>query len=600
MRRLMRAAVLMAIDGGAWFGATIAAVLLRYELQLTATAALRDMVLLGGLGACLFVLSGSAFGLYWGRHRLGSYQELVAMGLAVWPPTLMLFAWLSLTEPRPLARSIPLIAMPLALGAMLAARTILRAWRDRRISPREGQVPTIVFGAGEAAEQLVRSMNRSVGSRYRAVAILDDDPMKSRRRIDGVRVVGTRRDLETVAERFGAERLVIAIPSADMTLIRTLDHAAREAGLDTYVLPPVSELIGGSATAGQLHEVTEEDLLGRHPIQTDLSAIGEVLSGKVVLVTGAGGSIGSELCRQIAQFHPRRLVMLDRDESALHAIQLSITGRALLEGDDLELADIRDTERMEQVFDEVRPDVVFHAAALKHLSLLEMYPQEAWKTNVLGTLNVLRAAQRSGVGIFINISTDKAANPTCVLGYSKRITERLTSEIGNQSLGTYASVRFGNVLGSRGSMLGTFRAQIESGGPVTVTHPDVSRFFMTIPEAVQLVLQSASIANDGEVLILDMGDEVRIDDVARRLIERSGRKVEIIYTGLRSGEKLREELLGAGEEDLRPNHPLITQAAVPPCKPEIVIQSQITDPASMRALALQGSPQVARPIDRTP
>ena len=342
-----------------------------------------------------------------------------------------------------------------------------------------------------------------------------------------------------------------------------MDQQARSAGLHTFVLPPVSELIGGNATAGQIREVTEEDILGRRPIQTDLSAIGGVLGGKVVLVTGAGGSIGSELCRQIAHFHPRRLVMLDRDESALHAVQLSISGKALLEGDDLELADIRDVERMQEVFDTVKPDVVFHAAALKHLSLLEMYPQEAWKTNVVGTLNVLRAAQRSGVGIFINISTDKAANPTCVLGYSKRITERLTSEIGRQSMGTYASVRFGNVLGSRGSMLGTFRAQIEAGGPVTVTHKDVSRFFMTIPEAVQLVLQSASIASDGEVLILDMGDEVRIDDVARRLIERSGKHVDIVYTGLRSGEKLREELLGDGEADLRPNHPLITQAAVP-------------------------------------
>ena len=364
-------------------------------------------------------------------------------------------------------------------------------------------------------------------------------------------------------QEYDADRLVIAVPSAGAQLIRQLDQTARSAGLHTFVLPPVSELIGGNATAGQIREVTEEDILGRRPIQTDLSAIGEVLGGKVVLVTGAGGSIGSELCRQIAQFRPSRLVMLDRDESALHAVQLSISGKALLEGDDLELADIRDSERIQEVFESVKPDVVFHAAALKHLSLLEMYPHEAWKTNVVGTLNVLRAAQRSGVGIFINISTDKAANPICVLGYSKRITERLTSEIGRQSMGTFASVRFGNVLGSRGSMLGTFRTQIEAGGPVTVTHKDVSRFFMTIPEAVQLVLQSASIASDGEVLILDMGDEVRIDDVARRLIERSGKHVDIVYTGLRSGEKLREELLGDGEEDLRPNHPLITQAGVP-------------------------------------
>lgn len=587
MRSGKRTALLVAIDSISWVVAIVVAVLLRYDLHLSGLPAARSVLTLAVIASALFALSGFAFSLYSGRHRLGSYQDLVALGLAVWPPTLILFAWLSISAPRPMARSIPLIAMPLALGAMLAARAVLRAWRDRRLPPASTQSPTLVFGAGDAAEQVVRSMNRTPGSRYRAVAILDDDPGKARRRVDGVPVVGTRRDVAAAAERYGAQRLVIAVPSAGADLIRLLDQTARSTGLHTYVLPPVSELIGGHATAGQLHEVTEEDILGRHPIETDLSAIGEVLNGKVVLVTGAGGSIGSELCRQIAGFRPRRLVMLDRDESALHAVQLSISGKALLEGDDLELADIRDTARMDEVFDAVKPDVVFHAAALKHLSLLEMYPQEAWKTNVVGTLNVLRAAQRSGVGIFINVSTDKAANPTCVLGYSKRITERLTSEVGRQSMGTYASVRFGNVLGSRGSMLGTFRAQIEAGGPVTVTHKDVSRFFMTIPEAVQLVLQSASIASDGEVLILDMGDEVRIDDVAHRLIERSGRNVEIIYTGLRSGEKLREDLLGEGEEDLRPNHPLITQAGVPAIDLSLVPESASSKSTeAMRELAL--------------
>jgi FlaA1/EpsC-like NDP-sugar epimerase len=558
-----RAVILVALDAACWIGAIVAATVLRYDLTLRGLDAQTALMGVSLTAAALFVLSGFAASLYSGRHRLGSYQELVALGVAVWPPALILFVWLAMATPRPIALSVPLIALPIALGAMLAARAVLRAYRDRRRPPDPDQAPALVFGAGDAAEQLVRSMNRSAGSRYRAVAILDDDPAKARRRIDGVPVVGTRKDLARAAQRHGADRLVIAVPSAGAGLVRDLEQLARAAGLNSYILPPVSDLIGGDATEGQLHEVTEEDILGRRPIETDLSAIGGVLGNKVVLVTGAGGSIGSELCRQITRFRPQRLVMLDRDESALHAVQLSITGRALLEGDDLALADIRDAERIRALFDEVRPDVVFHAAALKHLSLLEMNPEEAWKTNVVGTLNVLRAARASGVGTYINISTDKAANPTCVLGYSKRITERLTSAIGEESLGTYASVRFGNVLGSRGSMLGTFRAQVEAGGPVTVTHPDVTRFFMTIPEAVQLVLQSASIANDGEVLILDMGDEVRIDDVARRLIERSGKHVDIVYTGLRTGEKLREELLGEGEVDRRPNHPLITQAGVP-------------------------------------
>lgn len=579
-----RAAVLMAVDALSWFTAVVAAVLLRYDLALREVG-LRAVVIVACVAAVLQILSGLAFSVYTGRDRLGSYQGLVSLGLSALPPAILPFLWLTISDPRPLAISVLLIALPLALVMMLAARAVLRAYRDRRRQPATDQEPAIIFGAGDAAEQLVRSMNRSAGSQYKAVAILDDDPHKSRRRIDGIPVVGNRASLTKVARDFAAGRLVIAVPSAGPELVRDLEQAALAAGLHTFILPPVSDLIGGNATAGQIREVTEEDILGRRPIQTDLSSIGDALGGKVVLVTGAGGSIGSELCRQIAAFQPRRLVMLDRDESALHAVQLGIAGKALLEGDDLELADIRDTDRVQEIFDQVRPDIVFHAAALKHLSLLEMYPQEAWKTNVVGTLNVLRSAERSGVGIFVNISTDKAANPTCVLGYSKRITERLTAEVGRQSMGTFASVRFGNVLGSRGSMLGTFRAQIEAGGPVTVTHKDVTRFFMTIPEAVQLVLQSASIANDGEVLILDMGDEVRIDDVARRLIERSDKHIDIVYTGLRKGEKLREELLGDGEVDQRPNHPLITQAHVPAISLEfIVTDGQETAP--MRNLAL--------------
>ncbi len=314
------------------------------------------------------------------------------------------------------------------------------------------------------------------------------------------------------------------MPSADGALISELDRAGRAAGLKVYTLPTVAQLVDGNVNSSQIREVDETDVLGRHPVTIDMDVVGHFVAGKVVLVTGAGGSIGSELCRQISKLRPRRLVMLDRDESALHAVQLSISGQALLEGDDLELADLRDAERIDEIFEQVRPDLIFHAAALKHLALLESCPQEAWKTNVVGTLNVLRAAERTGVEVLINISTDKAANPACVLGYSKRITERLTAAFGHRSSGTYASVRFGNVLGSRGSMLGTFVEQIEAGGPVTVTHPDIARFFMTIPEAVQLVLQASALANSGEVLILDMGHEVRIDDVARRLIraQRAG------------------------------------------------------------------------------
>jgi len=261
--------------------------------------------------------------------------------------------------------------------------------------------------------------------------------------------------------------------------------------------------------------------------------------------------------------------MLDRDESALHSVELSITGRALLEGDDLVLCDLRDEEAIAEVFSSVRPDVVFHAAALKHLPLLEKFPEEAYKTNVEGTVNVLRAAQRVGVAVFVNVSTDKAADPTSVLGYSKRTAEFLTSHIGIEAkIGNYLSVRFGNVLGSRGSVLVSFRDQIARGGPVTVTHPEVTRYFMTVQEAVQLVIQAGAIGKSGEALILDMGDPVKIEDVARRLINQSGRDIDIVHTGLRPGEKLHEVLFGDGEMDERPRHPLISHAAVPPINPE--------------------------------
>jgi FlaA1/EpsC-like NDP-sugar epimerase len=309
------------------------------------------------------------------------------------------------------------------------------------------------------------------------------------------------------------------------------------------------------------------DLLGRRPVQTDVAAVAGQFAGKRVLVTGAGGSIGSELCRQLHRFGPAELIMLDRDESALHAMELALHGRALLDSDATVLADIRDPHRVIEVFEQFRPQIVFHAAALKHLPLLERYPAEAVKSNIFGTLNVLRAAAACGVESFVNISTDKAADPVSVLGYSKRIAERLTAHMARSADGSYLSVRFGNVLGSRGSVLTALSAQVAAGGPVTVTHPEVTRYFMTVDEAVQLVLQAAVIGSSGEVLVLDMGEPVRIADIARRLAAGAAHPVDIIFTGLRPGEKLAEDLLGHSEVDYRPRHPLVRHARVIPLPP---------------------------------
>jgi len=336
------------------------------------------------------------------------------------------------------------------------------------------------------------------------------------------------------------------------------------------VLPSARELVGHDVKISDMREFNEADLLGRHQVDTDVAAVAEHIAGRRVLVTGAGGSIGSELCRQISRFGPAEMIMIDRDESALHALQLSLDGRALLDSTDLVLLDIRDRLRVAEVFAQRRPEVVFHAAALKHLPLLEAHPVEAFKTNVWGTLSVLDAAVGAGVKEFVNISTDKAANPRSILGFSKRVAEGLTAHMARRASGRYVSVRFGNVLGSRGSVLTAFRHQIECGGPITVTHPQVRRYFMTVEEAVQLVIQAGAIGRSGEVLVLEMGEPVNIADVARRLSSRATVHVPIEYTGLRRGEKLSEDLFGAEEAPRASAHPLIRAVDAPAVHPELV------------------------------
>jgi FlaA1/EpsC-like NDP-sugar epimerase len=367
----------------------------------------------------------------------------------------------------------------------------------------------------------------------------------------------------------------LAITGASAEMVREVGEIVEGAGLHFLVLPSVKEMVGRRVRLSDVREVDIQDILGRHEIDTNLCEIASYVTQRVVLVTGAGGSIGSELARQVHRFGPKELVLLDRDESALHAVQLSIYGHGLLDTPDIVLADIRDESALDAVFAERRPEVVLHAAALKHLPMLEQYPLEGWKTNVLGTLNVLRVAEKYGCSRFVNISTDKAATPTSVLGRSKRIAERLTAWFGDYGDGTYLSVRFGNVLGSRGSMLQTFRTQIARGGPITVTHPDVTRFFMTIPEACELTIQAAAIGEPGEVLVLDMGEPIRILDVATRLIAQSGQDIDIVFTGLRSGEKMHEVLVSHDEGGEYRHHPRIRHIPVPPMHPASLEDAEI-------------------------
>ena len=558
------------VDGVAWFFGLTFAALARFDFVIDEV----EFLAVAGFAVAAILLQfliGHFLHLYRGRYRYGSFDEVSGLSAAVISVGLILTAFDYFAfEVRPIPASTPLMGSLVALILMFAVRYVWRYLLERSLRPdAETATKALVFGAGDGGTQVVQSMIRDPYSIYLPVGILDDDPMLKNRRVSGVHVMGTRNDIETAASKTGATTLIIAIARADAALIRDVNAIASGAGLAVKVIPSVSEIVDGKISSADIRDINEADLLGRHQIETDLDSIAHTLRGKRVLVTGAGGSIGSELCRQIYRYDPAELIMLDRDESALHAVQLALHGRAMLDDDSTVLADIRDEARVKEVFDDRRPEVVFHAAALKHLPLLEKYPAEAVKSNVWGTLTVLRAAQSIGVATFVNISTDKAANPISVLGYSKRIAERLTAQIAAETDGgTYLSVRFGNVLGSRGSVLTAFASQIEAGGPVTVTDPDVTRYFMTVQEAVQLVIQAAAIGRDGEALVLDMGEPVRIADVAQQLVSQSPDPIEIVYTGLRPGEKLDEDLFGDGEVDERPIHPLISHVAVPPLEAE--------------------------------
>lgn len=565
------------------FGAALTAAWLRFDLE-TAKALEPHILVFAVLAAGTQLVVGLALHLIWVDHRRGSFEETaqVARGALLVGVTLVLLR--VLTDWIPVPRTLPLVVPVLALLGMFTLRFTVRSYRWGRLTVGEADVPVIVYGAGEGGRQLLRALTRdsSQDGRYVPLAVIDDDTRKRRMPVEGLRVTGDASHLPRLVESTGATTLVVAMPSISADRLREIRDLARQLGLQLLVLPPVGRLLG-PASGSDLRELNLEDLLGRQQITMDAATISDSITGKRVLVTGAGGSIGSELARQIARFGPAKLVLLDRDESALHGTQMSLTGRALLDDGTLALCDIRDPEALSRIFESERPEVVFHAAALKHLTLLEQFPLEAWQTNVVGTANVLAAAEAAGVSAFVNISTDKAASPTCVLGYSKRIAERLTAEYARRASGSWVSVRFGNVLGSRGSVLTAFTAQIDQGGPVTVTHPEVERFFMLIPEASQLVLQAAAIGSNGDVMVLDMGAPVKILDVARTLIDLSGRSdVDIVFTGLRSGEKMSEELFAHGEHIQSAGHPLVNKVEVPPMASEEISHRDVVQPETAR------------------
>lgn len=575
-------------DAIAWAIGILAALVLRYDFNLSAphwgwATALIAITIVAQL------IAGWGFYLYRGRYEIGGFDEVKALVFDVLAVMLVSgIAAYFLAYGEGIPRSTMIIAAPIAFSLMAAARYLIRLSAERGMKPGQNAERALLYGAGYLGNQTAKRLLTDQLSAALPVGFLDDDPRKKNLEVRGVRVLGGLANLAEVAAQTRATAVVVCIGDADAGLMRQIDQLADRAGLKVLVLPPLDQLLQNSSVVNEVRELSIEDLIGRHPVRLETESIAQYLQDKVVLVTGAGGSIGSELCRQLVKFAPRELILLDRDETGLQVAQLSISGHGLLDTRDVVLADIRDAAALGQIFEERRPDVVFHAAALKHLPMLEQYPDEAWKTNVLGTLNVLQAARAANVGTFVNISTDKAANPTSVLGHSKRVAEKLTAWMAQETGQRYLSVRFGNVIGSRGSMLPTFRALIESGGPITVTHPEVTRFFMTIPEACQLVIQAGGIGRQGEVLILDMGEPVKILDVATRMIATSGKQIDIVFTGLRHGEKLHEELVADGEGDERPFHSKITHAHVRAMSPEAldhagwVARMDLTDEAGER------------------
>jgi FlaA1/EpsC-like NDP-sugar epimerase len=451
-------------------------------------------------------------------------------------------------------------AMVIALPRLLARVLARRDRRTRRVDSRLA----IVVGAGVAGGLIVRELIQNPQLGMYPVGLLDDDQTKHQLRMHGVPVLGSLEDLEAVAAKTGATDVIIALPSAPGRTIRSVVRLANEGGLSTKTVPGLYEILSGEKRVNALRQIEIQDLLRRDPIRTDLAQVGALVTGRVVMVTGAGGSIGSELCRQLARLNPERIVAVGRGENSIFELLQEFSRSFPKVRVQPVIADVRDRVRMERVISACRPYSVFHAAAHKHVPLMEANVAEAVLNNVLGTQNVVTICAANDVEHFVLISTDKAVRPTSVMGATKRIAEHLVHQSAVGSKSGYVSVRFGNVLGSRGSVVPTFLRQIADGGPVTITHPDMTRYFMTIPEAVQLVLQAAALGNQGEVFVLDMGEPVRVYDLATDLIRLSGLEpnvdIEILFTGMRPGEKLYEELFFKGADVISTVHPKILRA----------------------------------------
>lgn len=489
-----------------------------------------------------------AFRVYHSLWQFAGLREISTILLPVSLSALLQAAGMAILG-LPIPRSFPFLYLMLLLILLVSCHVILPRVLRSHVSlfSRESGIPTMIIGAGSAGGMLIREIQTNQNAGRSVRCILDDDPQKIGSYLRGVPIVGNTSEIVRYVKQYGIKEIILAIPSLDPTAKKHLLELCQESSKKTLTLPGIYQIVNGEVSVSMLREVDINDLLGRPPVQLEMEEIMDYVQGKVLLVTGGGGSIGSEICRQLALHHPSLLIIFDIYENNAYDIRNELLTRHPDLNLEVLIGSVRNKKRIDWIFETYHPDLVFHAAAHKHVPLMEDSPNESIKNNVLGTWNVADAAHRYGARKMVLISTDKAVRPTNIMGASKRLCE-LVIQCYAQTSGTeFSAVRFGNVLGSNGSVVPLFRRQIAAGGPVTVTHPDIIRYFMTIPEAVNLVLQCGALAKGGEIFILDMGDPVRIDDLARKMIHLSGlepeKDIEIRYVGLRPGEKLYEELL---------------------------------------------------------
>ena len=547
-----------------WSASLFGAFLLRFEFHIPSVY-LRNF---GLWVLALLVVRVSVhawMGLFHGLWRYSSSRDLIALVKAALISTAIFALIVTFTGPAGIPRSVVVMDWFGSIVIVGGVRFCTRAIREIAVHaanpPPEGRRKVLVVGAGDAAEMLMREITRTHSSRYEPVGFVDDNKLKVGERIHGVPVLGRIAEVPDIVARLGVDEIIVAIPSVSGKEMRRIVDLCASSGSHIRTLPGVDKLIDGRVTVNQLQAVKIEDLLGRDPVVLDSDAINSFVRSRVVLVTGAGGSIGSELCRQVARFGPSKIVLVEQAENNLFHIHRQL----VREFPDVPVvpcvADICDTRRLESIFESEEPQVVFHAAAHKHVPMMEENPGEAIKNNVFGTKKVADLASAYAVEKFVMVSTDKAVNPTSVMGVSKRVAEIYVQSLSQRSKTQFVTVRFGNVLGSAGSVIPLFQEQILAGGPVTVTHPEMKRYFMTIPEACQLILQAGAMGSGGEIFVLDMGEPVKIVDLARDLIKLSGlipgEDIEIKFTGIRPGEKLFEELATDDEHADKTKHPKI-------------------------------------------